>query len=966
MMPSGLRRRCSSEQRNRCLAGSFDVLSARLVSQGPSERVFAAKTAPDAATVPPNHQEIRAADVTSLEPHPNHLAVVPGGLITLLFTDIEGSTRMLDRLGDRYEDLLGEHDRIIRGAIAATGGRVVRTAGDSFFAVFSRAGDAAHCARRAQLALGGGKWPAGQAPRVRVGIHTGTPTERDGDFVGIDVHRAARVMAVAFGGQVLVSEDTVKALEPPVDVLDLGFHRLKDLPAPEHLFQLLAPGLEREFPRLRSLNRSNLPTPATELVGREAEVAGGLGLLARPDVRLLTLVGAGGVGKTRLAVEIGADAVGRYRDGVWMLALASIPERALMVSELARLLEVNPAEGQSLEQTLSATLSDRELLLVLDNFEHLLPAAAMVADLLAAAPNVDVLATSREPLRVRGEQRLEVPPLAASEAADLFEARARAVRPDLLVEGVDREAIERICARLDGLPLAVELAAGRAAIFAPRVLETRLAERLALPAGARDLPERQRTLRAAIDWSYQLLEPAEQAAFRSLAPFVGGVRLDSAELIWGAEAVERLISLAAKSLLRRREDSDSEPRLWMLETIREFALERAAVEGATEEAAAGHADHFLAFTVEAEPELIGKQQREWLDRLEDDHLNLRAALDHLTERDPAKAVIMAGNLTWFWTIRGYATEAWRRLNDVLAVAPADAPGRGLAVYGASDIAVQLNDDLDVRELLLQAVALAKAEGNQRLASVALSHLAVQTGRLGDQEAMKALHEEAIATARTARDGWALAITLNNYAIAESLRADSRRSLSMLGQALDAVRPTGDLFMIAIIANNIAEESLNLGDLKRAETLSAEALELAREIKFRSMVTGALVVQALTSLERGDIEHARAQLAEAIRTSSPWGLESAALLLATAGTIAAIARQPVSAAKLWGAAEHARQRVGLDETPAIARLRNRWQPAAAATLDGQPAWDDAWKTGGELTIDDALGQAAIAITLNGAS
>jgi class 3 adenylate cyclase len=321
-----------------------------------------------------------------------------GAAVALLFTDIEGSTRMLDRLGDRYRDLLREHHRVMRRAIASSGGREVDTAGDSFFAVFSEPDAAVACALQVQRELAGAQWPADESPRVRMGIHAGTPAAEDGAFVGIDVHRAARVMAVAHGGQVLVTDDAVRALQRPTELLDRGHHRLKDLPAPEHLFQVLAPGLERNFPRLRSLNRSNLPAPSTDLVGRRKDTERALELLGRRDVRLLSLLGTGGIGKTRLAVEVAADAAGRYRDGVWFVALAAIPDRALMVSEMARVLEVDPAEGRPLEDTLIAVLSERELLLVLDNFEHLAAEAGIVADLLAAAPRVDVLATSRQPL----------------------------------------------------------------------------------------------------------------------------------------------------------------------------------------------------------------------------------------------------------------------------------------------------------------------------------------------------------------------------------------------------------------------------------------------------------------------------------------------------------------------------------------------------------------------------------------
>ncbi|MGN6169153.1 MAG: AfsR/SARP family transcriptional regulator, partial [Solirubrobacteraceae bacterium] len=384
-------------------------------------------------------------------------------------------------------------------------------------------------------------------------------------------------------------------------------------------------GVGESRPEFRAFGRSNLPTPATPLVGRSEEMSRALELLVGREVRLLTLWGPGGAGKTRLALEVAAATIRSYRDGVWLVPLAPLPDPALMIAEVARVLDVTPVADETPEQALMRALAGRELLLVLDNFEHLLDTAGLVADLLAAAPQLTVLSTSREPLRIRGEQRMEVPPLPPRDAAELFLSRAKAVRPDLTVDQDDRAAIERICERLDGLPLALELAAARVSVFGPRQLETRLAERLALPEGPRDVPERQRTLRATIDWSYQLLDPAERNLLAGLSPFIGGVRVDAAESIWGAGADERLISLAEKSLLRRREDPDGAPRLWMLETVRAFAVELAMADGVAGDAADRHAEHFFALAEHAAPYLHGRDERHWLDRLASEHANLRAA-----------------------------------------------------------------------------------------------------------------------------------------------------------------------------------------------------------------------------------------------------------------------------------------------------------------------------------------------------
>jgi len=789
-----------------------------------------------------------------------------------------------------------------------------------------------------------------------MGIHTGAPMIDDGNFVGIDVHRAARVMAVAHGAQVLLTDETRCRLESTAEVRDLGYHLLKDLPAPEHLFQLTGPGLEAEFPQLRSLNRSNLPTPTNPLVGREAAVARALDLLSRRDVRLLTLLGPGGAGKTRLAIEVAWEAVTRYRDGVWIVPLAPISDQALMVSEVARVLRVDPLAGRSLEQTVVAALAQRELLLVLDNFEHVLSAAGFVADLLASTPSVDVLSTSREPLRLRGEHRVEVSPLALPDASDLFVQRALAVRPELTLDDDDRAAILRICSRLDGLPLALELAAVRIAVFGPRALEARLAERLKLPEGPQDLPERQRTLRATIDWSYRLLTPKHRALLQCLAPFIGGVRIESAESIWGPEASDGLISLAEKSLLRRREDADWEPRFWMLETVREFAVERAAAVGSG--AADRHAEHFCALTEEAARHLLSSEQRGWLNRLEAEHANLRGALDYLTERAPAAAVRMAGNLTWFWDIRGYVPEARRRLDDALAAAGADSPHRGGALFGAGRMALLLGDAADAERSLLEALLLATRDREQRLTVLSLSHLGWAAEALGDHANSTARHQQAIAAARAAGDDWALALALNSYAVMSPIRAEVSRARALVEESLLVRRRIGEPRAIALTAGNLAEIAIDAGDLEYADTLLNEALTQARTIDFRPMIADALVTRAIVSLLRTDLESAETQLQAAIAPTSAAGdIESVASLLSTAAILAAIRRKPDRAAMLWAAADRAWTRTGLKETTAVAELRARWQPRTQATESDGTRWDAAWAAGAEMSPDDALALAS---------
>jgi hypothetical protein len=492
---------------------------------------------------------------------------------------------------------------------------------------------------------------------------------------------------VAHGGQVLLTEPARHALEGSREVRDLGHHRLKDLSVPEHLFQLLGPGLERDFPPLRSLNRSNLPAPATPLVGRSVEVSDAVARLARPDVRLLTLLGPGGAGKTRLAIDAAGEAAGRYRDGVWLVLLAPLLDPGLMLSEIARVLEIDAVSGQPLERAVAGALAGRELLLVLDNFEHLLDAAGVVAEILAGAPGLDVLATSREPLRITGEHRVDVPPLPPGDARELFGQRALAVRPDLVLDGPEAGAVERICARLDGLPLALELAAARVSVFSASALEWRRG------------------------WPKGCLCLSGRGICRSASGRCGR-RSTGATGCWtgrsrGCLPVCRLSSAVSGSTLPNRSVTPARPTLSSRSpracyavartptaslgsgcssssgNTRSRSLSRTGAAAAAAAAAADrHARSHFRLTEEARPNLIGPDQRRWLDRLEWDHANLQAALERLTEHAPDQALRVASTLTWFWDIRGYQPEASRRLAEALARAPADSPSRGDGLHCA--------------------------------------------------------------------------------------------------------------------------------------------------------------------------------------------------------------------------------------------------------------------------------------------
>jgi len=511
-------------------------------------------------------------------------------MVTMLFSDIEGSTALLSRLGDRYGQALSDHRAVLRTAFGDWRGREMDTEGDSFFVVFETAADAVACCLAAQRALAAHEWPGGDAVRVRMGLHSGQPTRHEGGYIGMDVHRAARIAATAHGGQVVLSEVTLQQAGPlpeGASVRDLGFHRLKDITAPERIYQLAGPGLREDFPALKSLGtHSSIPVPPTPLVGRDDDVERLLAVISQPGVRLVTLTGPGGVGKTRLSLAAAAALDHAFPHGVFFVALAAARDTDLMWKTLAGDLHVD-GDGPDAVQ---AHLRNRRMLLVLDNLEQLDGAAETVAALVAAAPGLVVLATSRGPLHVQGEHEFPVPPLdvargadadtvAASSAVRLFAQQAAMVRPDFAITADNAADVAAICRRLDGLPLAIELAASRVRLLAPKALRARLGQSLGLATAEAGRPSRQQTLRNIVAWSYDLLTPGAAQVFRRMSLFAGGCDLDALTAVAGTgdgepDPLEALAELHDVGLITVTEDADGEPRLDMLETIREYALER--------------------------------------------------------------------------------------------------------------------------------------------------------------------------------------------------------------------------------------------------------------------------------------------------------------------------------------------------------------------------------------------------------
>ena len=632
-----------------------------------------------------------------------------GGTLTFLFSDIEGSTRLLAELGsDAYTAVLERHSAIMREAIARHGGREEGTEGDSFFVLFDNAIEAVTAAVEAQRALATEPWPPGVEVRVRMGLHAGEAQGSAAGLVGLDINRAARIAAAAHGGQVVVS-DAVRSLVSAdlgegISLRGLGSHRLKDLREPQPLCQVVADGLRLDFPPLRSLDArpNNLPTQLTSFVGRERELAEAGGLLE--SNRLVTLTGPGGTGKTRLSLQVAANAAERYPDGVFFVPLETVREAGLVASRIASTIGLAEAGARTADVVLREWLAGKQVLLVLDNFEQVIDAGPVVSELLRDVPGLSALVTSRAALRVSGEQEYPVPglptppdlgrlsslelaslpaeartidaeALSAYESVRLFIARATSVKPDFRVTNENAPAVAAITARLHGMPLAIELAAARIKLFTPEALRTRLEDQLALlSAGARDLPERQQTLRGAIAWSYDMLDDGHRLLLDRLSVFEGGIDLGAAEAVAGPAAelgmdvVDGLVSLADQSLIRSIETA-GDPRFHLLDTIRAYAAERLAARDQAAAIAARHAEWFLALAQRIAPELSGADQRARLDELEREHDNIRAVLDRATAAGDGRVAIGLAFAVWrLWQKRGHLYEARRRL-DAMAAAP---------------------------------------------------------------------------------------------------------------------------------------------------------------------------------------------------------------------------------------------------------------------------------------------------------
>jgi predicted ATPase/class 3 adenylate cyclase len=806
---------------------------------------------------------------------------LPQGTVTFLFTDVEGSTRLLHELGNEYAEVLARHRRALRDAFARHHGVEVDTQGDAFFVVFAKASDALAAAAAGREALREGPI------RVRMGLHTGEPVVTDEGYVGIDVHRAARIAAAGHGGQILVSQSTHDLLRA-YELRDLGEHRLRDLSEPERIYQLG----EEDFPPLKSLDRNNLPQPPNPLIGRKKELADVLRLL-RGDVRLVTVSGPGGVGKTRFALDVAAELTDRFADGVWWVGLAPMRESALVLST------IGAAIGAKHE--LSSELAGKSLLLLLDNFEQVVEAASDLADLQRSCPEVALLVTSREPLHIGGEHVYPLRPLPESPAVELFRQRAEAVSPGF---DADYGVLTEVCERVDGLPLAIELAAARTKTLSVVALLDRLEQRLPLlTSRRRDVDGRQRTLRATIEWSYDLLDAQDRMLFTQLAIFAGSFDIGAAEVVCDAD-LDVLQSLVDKSLLRRSEDE----RYFMLETIREFALERLR-ESCADEMGARHAEWALARAAYPGDDLLG-----WLADVDRDYSNFEAALNWLVTHDADDVMVkLVSRLGLFWDARARLSEGRRWLEAALERAPPTASAE-------------------------------RAEILSRL-----GHLA---WRQGDLATSSRAAEAALADAREIGDV-RLTARQHMFRAGNALSAgDLDTAASQYGQAIDMLHDLGVTPELVTATHDLGIVRLLQDELDGARALVDEALALSRSISHLSGEANALSTRGFIELRLSRFDRAHELLLEALGLEQAAGLTAVGTATNLVGLAAiALARADFEhAGKLIGAYDAYQARIGADHDPTVQRL---YRDVVARLDDGAVDAEASRAAGARLSLVDAV-------------
>ena len=917
---------------------------------------------------------------------------LPTGTITFLFTDIEGSTKWWDDFPDAMPPVLARHDALLQTAIENAGGTVFKTIGDAFCAAFANAPDALQAAFAAQTALQTETWPDPMVLRVRMALHTGTADERGGDYFGPVLNRVARLLASGHGGQTLVSAATYElvrdGLPSGVTLRDLGLHSLKDLERPEHIFQVNVPGLLIDFAPLKTLSNTpnNLPQQLTSFVGREKPLREVQSLLAK--TRLLTLTGAGGAGKTRLGLQVAAEILDTFSGGAYLVELAPLADAALVPQTVASALGVKEQAGQTLTQTLTHYLKAKPLLLVLDNGEHVLEAcAALSAALLRACSEVRILATSREPLGIAGEQTYRVPSLSLPdakaaqgatpeslqpfEAVQLFIARAQAVNLDFVVTNQNAPALAQICFRLDGIPLALELAAARTRSLALEQINNKLDTRFRLLTGGdRSALPRQQTLRALVDWSYDLLTDAEKTLFARLSVFAGGWHLEGAERVCGFapledwEVLDVLTSLADKSLVTTQE-AGGETRYGLLETLRQYGVEKRDAGGAgsdDEETQTRHLNYFAGFAEDAEPKLTGPEAAHWLNRLEAEHDNIRAAFDWCasaaSKSDVSAGLRLAVAMGIFWLVRGYLEEGRERVKGIMIVSQSESQtceplmqARGFGVAGM--LASFQGDYKEASELYTEKLLINRMLGDKKGIGQCLGSLGTVAHDQGDYVAAQALFEESLTIFRELGDKESIGYSLFHLGNVAHEQGNHIATRPLYEESLAIFREFGNKKSIGMSLNNLGSVAYNQSDYVTAQMLFEESRAIFRELGDRGGIGLSLFNLGNVSHKQEEYIVAKTLYAESLVVFRELGKKSGISgLLNAFASLGLHAKAFHTAAVLWGASEALRESIG---TPIAPNEQAEYEEAVqqARSALGEAAFARAWSEGRALDTEQAI-------------
>jgi predicted ATPase/class 3 adenylate cyclase len=904
--------------------------------------------------------------------------------LTFLFTDIEGSTALLERVGGEvYGTVLAEHHRLIRDVISRNGGREVETQGDAFFVVFSSAAACVAAAAQIQAAIAERTWPGGNRVRVRMALHSGEASETSTGLVGLDIHRAARVAAVAWGGQILLSETAAAlvrdSLQDGTWLRDLGLHRLKDLNRPARIFQLEVPGLNAEFPSLRSLDNpelaSNLPAPSASFIGRDAELAGVRRLVA--SSRLVTLAGAGGCGKTRLALEVAGELLDGSREGVWLVDLAAVTEQEAVTSSVTGTLGITGQPGRRELETLLDVLGPQSLLIILDNCEHLISSCAALADaILTRCPKVRLLATSREPLGIAGESVYRVPSLSLpaedgddpaalgrSDAVALFLERARGHGVQLALDEQSGPLIASTCRRLDGMPLAIELAAARLRALSVSELHDLLDQRFRLlTGGSRAALERQQTLRATVEWSYGLLTEPERSLLRRLSVFVGGFDRRAAAAVYVSgeidefEIMDLLGSLVDKSLVVADQKAGG-LRYRLLETIRQFAAEHLVELDEHEAARIGeaHVEYFLALVEEAAPGLTGPEPERWFAELDANYPNIQRAIERAAEEEDKTSVVLRFvlALAYYWFTRGRRRDAFGYVMPALERPQAELEPplrvRALTVAASCALADDSRTMLGVAEQAAKEAALLSDEKLEAWATVTLAgarHFA------GEAEAAYRLAKVALEQARLIGDDLLLAEAMLTT-VACSRNIDPARADALHREAVAHAERSGNVLFGHDLHMHAGEGALEGDDLTTAREHLDRAAQVAQLVAPASWYVK--VPLGLLLRAEGQHDEAIAMLRDTVRATYRVGdrMRLAYSVLGIA-CVAADRSEWKRAAELHGAADGVHERIG----PTWLRydFQRRASMQRVRESIGDAEFEHAYSTGHGLGLDAAVGLA----------